>query len=156
MAGAKAETLVDPRTFVAEAFPGLEPEAGLLWLTPEIRADAARILGRDPSTLRQRYWKHGRRTAWILDEIGKEEPITAGFVVEDGRLLGAHLLIYRESRGWEIRYPYFLEQFADARLDEDLGLDRSIDGISGATLSVRAMQRMARLALLYHARAAGN
>lgn len=147
-----AETLVDARTFVAEAFPGVQAETGMLWLTPEIRAEAARVLGREPAVLRQRYWKHGARTAWILEEIGKEEPITAGFVVEDGRLVGARLLIYRESRGWEIRYPYFLDQFADARLDEALQLDRPIDGISGATLSVRAMQTMARLALLYHAR----
>ncbi len=134
--------------FVVRAFDGAVPAPSVLWLTPAIKARARRILGHDPGGLRLRYWRKGARTAWILNEIGKEEPITAGFVVDHGHLRDAVVLDYRESRGWEIRYPYFLDQFANAALDESLKLDRHIDGISGATLSVRAMQNMARLALL--------
>jgi len=85
----------------------------------------------------------------VLEEIGKEEPITAGFVVEGGRIKQARVLVYRESRGGEIRYPVFLKQYDGAALTADHYLDRSIDGISGATLSVRAMERMARLALYF-------
>jgi Na+-translocating ferredoxin:NAD+ oxidoreductase RnfG subunit len=44
----------------------------------------------------------------------------------------------------------FLRQFVDARLGEQQQLDRSIDGIAGATLSVRAMVRVSRLALWLH------
>ena len=46
--------------------------------------------------------------------------------------------------------PAFPAQFAGARLTSSQGLDRHIDGISGATLSVRALSRLARLALLLH------
>ncbi|RME64612.1 MAG: FMN-binding protein, partial [Alphaproteobacteria bacterium] len=80
----------------------------------------------------------------------------AGFIVDDGRLESVEVLIYRESRGWEIRYPFFRDQFVGARLGADLALDQDIDGISGATLSVRAMQKMARLALYFHDLVAGD
>ena len=149
-AAAATEKIEPPEAFVAEAFEGPVPTQQALWLTPQIRKEVARILGHRLTALRQRYWRQGERTAWILEEIGKEEPITAGFVVDGGRIASAHVLVYRESRGWEIRYPYFRDQFAGAGLDERLELDTDIDGISGATLSVRAMSKMARLALYFH------
>ena len=70
-------------------------------------------------------------------------------------LVDVRVLIYRESRGWEVKYPAFTDQFRGARLTSDGKLDQSIDGISGATLSVHALTRLARLALLLdqHARA---
>lgn len=149
-AAAAAEVIEPPETFVAEAFDGPAPAQQALWLTPEIQQGVARITGHRLTALRQRYWRRGGRTAWILEEIGKEESITAGFVVDSGRIESVHVLVYRESRGGEIRYPYFRDQFAGAALDADLKLDARIDGISGATLSVRAMQSMARLALYFH------
>ncbi len=97
----------------------------------------------------QKYWQHGNKTAWILEEIGKVEFITAGFVVEDGKITDVRVLTYRESRGGEVRYQSFVQQFKGAILKEDTFLDRPIDGISGATLSVWSMKRMARLALYY-------
>ncbi len=102
-----------------------------------------------PHQMRQRYWKTGNSSAWILEEIGKEEPITAGFVVTDGKIAQARILTYRESRGWEVRYPAFLKQFQGAQLQADDHLNQPVDGISGATLSVNAMVRMARLALYF-------
>jgi hypothetical protein len=57
------------------------------------------------------------------------------------------VLVYRESRGQEVRQSSFLKQFKSARLAKGDQLDRDIDGIVGATLSVGAMERMARLAL---------
>ena len=86
----------------------------------------------------------------ILEEIGKVKPITAGFIVEDNRLTEIQILIYRESHGWEVRYPFFTRQFSGLRLDEDMKLDSNIDGISGATLSVGAIERLSRLALYFH------
>ena len=125
----------------------------MLWLTPDLRSGANRILGHEPSQLRQKYWSDGKKTAWILEEIGKEETITAGFVVRDGRIEQARVLTYRESRGDEVHYPSFLSQFHGSALADDNHLNRRIDGIAGATLSVNAMVRMARLAL-YFAKAA--
>lgn len=146
---AREEVLQQPEQFVAEILgaPPAKPE--VLWLTKDRAATAARILGHAPPQLRQRYWKGAGHTVWVLEEIGKEEPITAGFVVDNGKLQQARVLVYRESRGGEIRYPAFLKQYEGAALAPDDHLDRNIDGISGATLSVRAMERMARLALYY-------
>ena len=90
------------------------------------------------------------RSAWILDEIGKELPITIGVAVADGAIDNVRVLEFRESRGWEVRYPFFTDQFSNARLGSGQRLDRKIDGISGATLSVRAVTRIASIALLLH------
>ena len=132
--------------FIAEIFI-VSPPAKLIWLTKDVQTAVAEILGHAPRQLRQRYWSDDVRTLWILEEMGKEELITAGFVVQEGRIEQAKILAYRESRGMEVRYPAFLKQFKGAVLNSDNHLDRTIDGISGATLSVNAMQRMARVAL---------
>lgn len=137
--------------FLVSAFGTARPQQHLLWLTPQVRAVTDRILGHAPTQLRQKYWSDGKRSAWILDEIGKEEQITAGFIVSDGRIEQARILVYRESRGDEIRYPAFLAQFQGVMLDNERFLSRRIDGISGATLSVNAMIRMSRLALYFAA-----
>ena len=145
---AAAEVYQKPADFLDEVFAGQTPDPKILWLTGEVREQAGAILGHPPGMLRVRYWAAGEaRSAWILEEIGKEEPITAGFVVAEGRLEQVKLLVFRESRGWEIRHPFFTDQFTRARLKGDRDLDRGIDGITGATLSVRAMKRLARLAL---------
>jgi len=72
--------------------------------------------------------------------------ITFGYVVKDQKIQKADVLIFRETRGWEIRYPAFTQQFIGAKLDEK-NLTKNIDGVSGATLSVYAMKATARLAL---------
>lgn len=150
------EVYFPPDRFVADAFDGAPPGAEQLWIAGELRDQATAILGHPPSSLRTRYWRKGPRTAWILEEIGKEQPITAGFIVADGRIETVRILIYRESRGWEIRHGFFTRQFEQARLEADNRLDRPIDGIAGATLSVSAMRRLSRLALLYHRHVTSN
>ncbi|MEW6611670.1 MAG: FMN-binding protein [Pseudomonadota bacterium] len=147
-ARAGSQVYLSPEQFLSETFGGSVPKPAVLWITRPMQAELAGILGHPPSQLRQRYWSDGQKTAWILEEIGKEEPITAGFVVgPDGRITASRVLIYRESRGMEVRYPAFLRQFNGAGLKADRHLDRQVDGISGATLSVWAMERMARAAL---------
>jgi hypothetical protein len=44
----------------------------------------------------------------------------------------------------------FTDQFIDASLKENNHLDVPIDGISGATLSVQALTRLAAMALFLH------
>lgn len=145
-AAAMDRVLQAPEDFIAEVFPA-KPKPKLLWLSKETQAEVGNILGHAPRQLRQRYWSDGMRTLWVLEEIGKEDLITAGIVVSEGRIAQAKVLIYRESRGMEIQYPGFLKQFLGAMLAPSKQLDRGIDGISGATLSVHAMQRMTRAAL---------
>lgn len=146
----KAETYQAPHVFITNAFDGKPPKPQVLWLKQDLQDEIQKIMDRRLAVLRLRYWRRDKRTAWILEEVGKEQPITAGFIVDDGKLFETNVLVYRESRGWEIKYPAFRNQFNGAALDEARRMDANIDGISGATLSVNAMKRMARLALFLH------
>jgi hypothetical protein len=137
-----------PEAFINEVFAGKPPAPEVLWITQELRAPITEILGHAPDALRVRYWGARHRTAWILEEIGKERP-TMGLVVDNGRMETVKVLAFRE-RGWEVRCPFFTDQFKGTRLTRENELDQSIDGISGATLSVRALKKLARLALLLH------
>lgn len=147
---AVGEVYQSPEAFLAETFDGDVPEASTIWLDNVLRERAADILAHPYGALRVRYWRRGERTAWILEEIGKEKPITTGLVVDGGRIERVKILVFRESRGWEVRYPSFTSQFDGAVLEDGLKLDRHIDGISGATLSVRAVKKLAALALMFH------
>jgi len=119
-------------------------------LTQETKAEIKAVFGRDYQGLRIRYWQLDNRTAWILEEIGKVKPITTGFLIEDGAMLQMQVLIYRESHGWEVRYPFFTDQFTGLKINRNAELNKKIDGISGATLSVNALTRLSRLALYLH------
>jgi len=68
-------------------------------------------------------------------------------VIKKGQIERIKVLIFRESRGWEVRYPFFTEQFSGARLIKNYQRNQPIDGITGATLSVRALKKLARLSL---------
>lgn len=142
------EILQTPADFVAKAFNGQPPAPQRLWLRKPERAALRAILERDFGQLRVRYWQRDTRTVWILEEIGKEQPITTGLVVEGQALADVRVLVYRESRGWEVKYPAFTDQFRSLRLTDTHELSGKIDGISGATLSVRALTKLARVALL--------
>lgn len=141
------ESYQTPESFVAEAFGGKPPPAKQLWLSGAAGEGYRAIMEEAPRRLRLHYWSEGTKDVWVLEAIGKEQPITAGFIVENGIITLTKVLVFRESRGWEIRHPFFTRQFNGARLNSEQTLDKQIDGISGATLSVRAMVRMSRLAL---------
>lgn len=141
---------LEPREFLRQAFGGAEPEQRMLWVSAELRASIERIVGHRFTLLRIRYWQAQGHTAWILDEIGKEEPITIGISVVDGAVGLVRVLEFRETRGWEVRYPFFTDQYNGAALSSAGRIDKSIDGISGATLSVAAVSRAVQLALMLH------
>lgn len=140
----------EPAAFLDEMFGGVAPEPRTLWLQARVRERAADILGHAPAMLRVRYWNTGDRYAWVLEEIGREQPITVGIVTAAGRIEQLRVLVFRESRGWEVRHPFFTDQFRGLGLTQDYALEKPIDGIAGATLSVSALSRLARLALLFH------
>ena len=139
-----------PAAFLDEIFAAAPPAPQVVWLQGDIKAVAEDILGHSYPGLRIRYWGKDQRTAWILEEIGKEKPITVGLVVNQQGIELIQVLEFRESRGWEVRYPFFTEQFQGIGLTTERKLDQPIDGISGATLSVRALKKLARLALYLH------
>ena len=146
-AKAQDDVYQKPSAFIAETFGGATPNAGVVDLTKERQAAIKRLIGRPYGASRVRYWTDGKKTAWILEEIGKTRPITTGYVVSGGKIASVKVLVYRESHGWEVRQPFFTKQFRDVSLKEDGKLTARIDNIAGATLSTRALTKMAKLAL---------
>ena len=142
-----ADVFMEPDAFLLGVFGDPAPEPSFLWLKGDVKDEMAKILGRKPGGLRMRYWRDPERTVWILEEIGKTQPITTGISVRAGVIERVQVLIYRESHGWEVRYPFFTDQFRGMSLEADQSLSEHVDGISGATLSVRALTTLARLAL---------
>lgn len=136
--------------FLKEVFNDDIPKTQILWILGDIKKGATIILGEKPAQLRVRYWKKNQQTVWILEEVGKEKLITVGLLIKNNKLHQIKVLAFRESRGWEVKESFFLEQFFKIQLTPKLQLNHSIDGISGATLSVRALKKLARLALYYH------
>lgn len=141
-----------PQEYHEKIFPKYEMEWRTLWLNGQQRQSIENILGRNFPAIRIRYWGEGDKTGWIFEEVGKELPITVGVTVVAGAIADITVLEYRESRGGEVRYPFFTEQFMGVRLSEEdvTKFTQSIDGITGATLSVRAMKKIATLALFCH------
>ena len=97
--------------------------------------------------MRVRYWQEANDNVWILNEVGKEKPITIAVHIHKDAIKQLKVLTFRETRGDEVRHDFYSEQFAQATLTKDKTLSQHIDGITGATLSVRATTKVARLAL---------
>ena len=137
--------------FVSEALAtNIEalPKASRLWLSIDDKRRLSELLGRRWQGLRVRYWQQDGTRVWIQNEIGKEYPITAGVAIADGKIRLIKVLEYREIRGGEVRHHFFHRQFVGESLAQK---HWGIDGITGATLSVAAMKKMARTALLLDA-----
>ena len=66
--------------FLDRAYSGSPPGPDVIWLSGERKQTVTQLLGHDYAALRLRYWCQGGRSAWVLDEIGKELPITVGVV----------------------------------------------------------------------------
>lgn len=136
--------------FLNRAFNGTPPGPSVVWLSGDRKARVNRLLGHDYPALRLRYWCQAGRSAWILDEVGKELPITVGIVIDNNHIKSLRVLVYRENRGGEVAAPAFTDQFDGTTLDGDGDFGTAIDGISGATLSVQALTVLAATALFLH------
>jgi hypothetical protein len=122
-----AEQYMSVPEFLAKNFSG-EPVSEKFWLKKSHQEKAQEILGHRVNTMRLRYWVKDNKSAWIIDEIGKEKPITTGIIISEqgseAKIENVEILAFRESRGWEVRYPFFTEQFLGAMLTDDDSLDR--------------------------------
>ena len=97
-----------------------------------------KILNHPYAGLKIVYWEQNNQSAWILEEIGKEHPITFGIVVANGKIKTAKVLEFREIRGWEIKYPAFTRQFIGASLrGYDLDSDRLFLHLQASFLLIR-------------------
>lgn len=135
--------------FVSAAFKGTPPNSKTLWLDERQKKAAKKILRHNYKALRVRYWQVETKTVWILNEVGKYKPITIGVVVVDRKITKLSVLAYRESHGWQVKHDFFTKQFIGSHLSKKSKLSENIDGISGATLSVRALKKLARLSLYF-------
>lgn len=138
---------LQPEEFIKSYVKNKKEASKTLWLNKELKSEIGKLLGRPFNTLRIRYWTHEKSTIWILSEIGKTELITFGFVIKDNAITVAKVLVFRESRGGEIHNKFFTKQFLLCKLNQKNKLTSKVDGITGATLSVNAMKKTAKLAL---------
>ena len=148
---AASKTYMSQNDFLELAFAassGELPTVKTLWLDEELQSQIKTILGHPYPKLRLKYWQKNQQTVWFLEEIGKERPISFGVSVKDNRVENIKVLVFRESRGDEIRFQSFTDQFQYIGVNNDGELDQSIDGITGATMSVNAMKKITRMALL--------
>ena len=125
------------------AFPGADKvDREKKWLTDEQKKAIGDLCLQNFKSNRMTFYV-GKRDgvpmgyAIIDHEIGKSFPITFMVVLNvDGSVRDVEIMVYREPRGWEVRYPSFMDQFTGKNADTDY---RIINSITGATLSVRAM-----------------
>ena len=127
------------------AFPGAEKiDKERQWLTDEQKLAIEKIALMKIEENRFTYYvgkKADKPTGYMVIDhiIGKSFPITFMTVLNvDGTVRDVEIMIYREPRGWEVRYPTFMSQFFGRNAQSDF---REINSITGATLSVRAITK---------------
>ncbi len=78
--------------------------------------------------------------AMVQHTIGKHKPMTYMVGVDpDGEVINVEVLVYRESRGSEVRTKRFNYQYEGKTLYDPIRINRDVINISGATMSVRSM-----------------
>jgi hypothetical protein len=130
------------RGVLAEFFPRSERVSYRSFtLDAPARARLAQRLGYGPA--RDRYTIFVATTqgkvdgyAIVDDEQGLHQPITfATRLSPRGTVERVEIMVYRESRGDEVRDPRFRKQFEGKTAQDSLRLGRDIDAVSGATVS---------------------
>lgn len=85
---------------------------------------------------------NGKVDGWAMIQhtIGKHKPMTYMVGVDpDGEVVNVEVLVYRESRGSEVRTARFNYQYEGKTVFDPIRINRDIINISGATMSVRSM-----------------
>jgi len=148
LSGMAATTVYQkPSDFIRSVCGGKIPTTRTLTLTASHQSKIRRLMGHEYRPSKVRYWMSGRRMVVILEEVGKTQPITTGFVVSGGKIELVKMLIYRETIGAEVRRTSFTNQFKGATIGSNEKLTRRINNIAGATLSTRAFMEMGRVAV---------
>ena len=143
---ATAKPYIDSQAFIDKALGG-KAEAKVLWVSKDLRSRLKQHLSQSIPGARVRYWQAEDKTVWILNKIGRDKPITMAFVMVRNKIDSMAIIEFRESRGYEVRYPQFTNQFRELELNEAFYLSAHVDNITGATLSVNAVKKAAKLAL---------
>ena len=132
---------------LAETFPkGVRHEPEIKVVTAEIRERLEKKLGRpvpdSTVTVQKVLDDSGHLLGYgvVSDEIGKYHPIT--FLVgatPELKVERVSILVYRESHGADVRRTRFLNQYRGKSPESPIRSNQDIVNISGATLSVQAM-----------------
>lgn len=86
--------------------------------------------------------------AMVQNTIGKHKPMTYMVGVDPkGQCTNVELLVFRESRGSEVRTKRFNAQYEGKTVSDPIRINRDILNISGATMSVRSMSAGVKRAL---------
>lgn len=142
------DTYYTQQQIQADVFGGEAISSGVIWLTPERKQAIYEVTGQSLTQARIRFQEGAGRRLWVLSEIGKEKPITFAVITATGEIERMEVMVFREVRGDEIRLPQYTAQYQGQVLTADGDLSQPVDGISGATYSVRSMKKVAKLALL--------
>ena len=149
--------LTDQEMNIAEAF--MSEEEGVKIMLPKserIRKDVIKLSPEKKSQIEERIgWKFPEQAfevyigetgnqidgyAVVQNTIGKHKPMTYMVGIDGtGHVSDIELLVFRESRGSEIRQKRFNAQYEGKTVNDPVRLNKDIINISGATMSVRSM-----------------
>lgn len=149
--------LTDQEMTMAEVF--MTEDEGVKIMLPKserVRKDVIRLSSEKKSQIEERIgWKFpeeefevyigetGTRVdgyAMVQNTIGKHKPMTYMVGVDgQGGISDIELLVFRESRGSEIRQKRFNAQYEGKTVLDPVRINKDIINISGATMSVRSM-----------------
>ena len=94
---------------------------------------------------------NGKVDGWAIIQhtIGKHKPMSYMVGVDpEGEVLNVEVLVYRESRGSEVRKKRFNYQYQGKDVHDPIRINRDVINISGATMSVRSMSAGVKRALV--------
>jgi len=149
--------LTDQEMNTAEAF--MSEEDGVKIMLPKserIRKDVIKLSPEKKTQIEERIgWKFPEQSfevyigetgtevdgyALVQNTIGKHKPMTYMVGVDSkGHVSDVELLVFRESRGSEIRQKRFNAQYEGKTVLDPVRINKDIINISGATMSVRSM-----------------
>lgn len=133
------------KDFLNQVFQNDIPKPQRLWINKNKQQIIKQQFNPNKIKLNYRYWQQGETSVWILDEIGKERDITTGIVIRSNKIVKVQVLVYRESRGGQVQNKRFTQQYNNKSSDNNF--TKEIDSITGATLSVNALNKQVKLAL---------
>ena len=149
--------LTDQETAIADVFMSEEEGVKIMLSKSErIRKDVIKLSPEKKTRIEERIgWKFPEESfavyigetgnhidgyALVQNTIGKHKPMTYMVGIDSkGHVSDVELLIFRESRGSEIRQKRFNAQYEGKTVNDPVRINRDIINISGATMSVRSM-----------------
>lgn len=152
---AHAKVYATPENATREAFPGATLRKQTSYLTEEQAARITEVAGSAPSSRIVISWDASKDdrfvgTAYLETHLVRTLPETILVVVDPrARIVKVEILSFDEPEDYLPRTKW-LEQFDGRELDPDLSLRKALRGITGATLSSRAIASAVRRVLATH------